>query len=171
MIPIPGTAYLVAAAFVAGAYSTYKVMDWKQDAEELRAIRISREMERGGVAIANKADLEHIERLTKQKESADVRAVKLQKAIEIAGDALKHCDVSPELVGLLNERRSPEPVARPAAPAVPAPAPAQAGSDCAAVIETYHWNIDNVIEPNRLQIEGLQKFYRDVQKRFNVKPG
>lgn len=41
MIPLPGTAYLLAAAFVAGAFSTYKVMDWKADAEHTQVIEAS----------------------------------------------------------------------------------------------------------------------------------
>ena len=39
MIPLPATGYLVAAAFLAGAVSAYKVMDWKQQAEEKRDLQ------------------------------------------------------------------------------------------------------------------------------------
>ena len=169
MIPIPGTAYLLAAAFVAGAYSSYKVMYWRHDAEELRAVQISRTLERSGVAIANKSDLVYIEKLRQQKESSDAREAKVRKALDIAGAALRHCAVSPELVGLLNERRDAEPAPGPAPDPRPAAAPPQAGSDCAAVIETYSWNIDNVVEPNRLQVEGLQEFYRALQQKFNAR--
>ena len=38
MIPMPGTAYLLAAAFVAGAFSAYKVMDWKAEAEHTQQL-------------------------------------------------------------------------------------------------------------------------------------
>ena len=167
MIQIPGTAYLLAAAFVAGAYSTYKVMDWRHDAELFKALEISRTLERGGVAIANKSDLVYIEKLRKQKEGSDAREAKFQRALDIAGAALRNCAVSPELVRLLNERRDAEPAAGPAAKPESAAAPPEAGSDCAAVIATYNWNIDNVVEPNRLQVEGLQEFYRALQRKFN----
>ena len=171
MIPIPGTAYLLLAAFVAGAVGTYKVMDWKQRAEEATAIKISREIERGGVAVANAADKDYISRLTKQKESADERARRLSRALEIAGNSLRNCTVSPELVRLLNDSR--EEVAATRASSKPQPATPKAeasagSSNCAAVIETYHWNIDNVVEPNRLQVEGLQKFYNDLRMKFNA---
>ncbi len=168
MIPIPGTAYLLAAAFVAGAYSTYKVMDWKQRAEEADVIKISRVIERGGVAVANQADKDYIIRLTKQKESADVRAEKFRTALEIAGNSLRSCSVSPELVGLLNDARGEVAAARAAPKPQPATPQAQASSNCALVLETYQWNIDNVVEPNRLQVEGLQKFYNDVRTKFNA---
>ena len=39
MIPLPATGYLVAAAFLAGAVSAYKIMDWKQQAEEKRELQ------------------------------------------------------------------------------------------------------------------------------------
>ena len=170
MIPIPGTAYLLLAAFTAGAVGTYKVMDWKQRAEEATAIKISREIERGGVAVANQADKDYISRLTKQKESADARAEKFRKALDVAGNSLRKCAVSPELVRLLNESRDEVAAARAATKPQPATPQAEAssnGSNCAAVLETYQWNIDNVVEPNRLQVEGLQKFYNDVREKFN----
>ena len=168
MIQVPGTAYLIAAAFVAGAYSTYKVMDWKQRAEEADVIKISREIERGGTAVANQADKDYIVRLTKQKESSDARAEKFRRALEIAGNSLRNCSVSPDIVRLLNERRDTESAPRVAAKPEPAAPQVEAGSNCAAVLETYRWNIDNVVEPNRLQVEGLQKFYNDVRTKFNA---
>jgi len=169
MIPIPGTAYLLAAAFIAGAFTTYKVMDWKQDAEELRAVKISRELERGGVVIANKADKEYIAKLTAQKEKADARAEKFKAAMEISAKALSKCAVRPELVSLLNEPREGNAAAGITVKPKPTTPQVEASSNCALVLETYHWNIDNVIEPNRLQVEGLQKFYNDVRQKFNAR--
>lgn len=63
MIPVPGTVYIVAAAFVAGAFVTYKVMDWKHDAELLREVKVAQQLERGLVKIVTKIEKKYIDRV------------------------------------------------------------------------------------------------------------
>ena len=166
MIPIPGTPSLLLGAFLGGlAAGGYGVHTWYK-AQRVEAIQEARKVEREGVRTANQADVRYIDRLHQNTEKANARATQFQAAFRTAADGLRHCNVSPDLLRLLNESRE-KPAAGSAAKPKPAPETAQAGSNCAAVVETYEWNIDNVIEPNRIQAEELQRFYRDVQKKFN----
>jgi len=167
MIPIPGTPYLLLGAFLSGlAAGSYGVHTWYK-AQRVEAIQEARNTEREGVRAANQADVRYIDRIFAQREAANANADKFKAAFTVAADSLRRCAVSPDLLRLLNEsRESPAPGL--AAKPEPAAPETQAGSsDCAAVVETYRWNIDNVIVPNAIQIEELQRFYRDVQRRFN----
>ncbi len=169
MFPLPfPPLYLV--VFLAGlSAGGYGVHTWYK-AQMVDAVQAARTVERAGVQAANQADLEYIARLEKEKEAANAKAAKWKTAFDQAANGLRRCAVGPELLGMLNQDRS-EPAPRPAAQPEPAPAQAQAGSDCAAVIDTYHWNIENVVEPNRIQIEEMQRFYRELQQEFNRRRG
>lgn len=164
---IPGTPYLLLGAFLGGlGAGGYGVHTWYQ-AKRVNALEAARTVERAGVRTAHQADIRYIDRLHEQKGIADARADKFQKAFNMAADSLRRCAVSPELVRLLNESRE-KPVAGVAAKPESAPSDAQAGSsDCAAVVETYQWNIDNVVVPNQIQIQELQRFYWELRQRFN----
>lgn len=163
---IPGTPYLLLGAFVGGlASGGYGVHTWYK-AQRVEAIQEARKTEREGVKTANQADVRYIDRLHTNTEIANARAEKFQAAFKTAANSLRRCAVSPELVRLLNDTGE-KPATGPAAKPKPAAPDAEAGSNCAAVVETYRWNQDNVIEPNRIQVEELQRFYRDVQKKFN----
>lgn len=166
MIPgIPNPSVL-AGVFLAGLVAGgYGVHTWYK-AQRVDALQEARALERGGVRVANQSDVRYIDRIHEQREAANARAGKFQTAFNLAADGLRACRVSPELLGLLNDTGA-KPAPGPAAEPRPAAPAAQAGTDCAAVVETYRWNIDNVIEPNRIQLEELQRFYRDVQRKFN----
>ena len=166
MITIPGTAYLLLGAFVGGlASGGYGVHTWYK-AKRVEAIQEARTLERAGVRVGHQADIRYIDRLHANTEKANARADKFQAVFKIAADGLQRCAVAPDLLRLLNEPGE-KPAAGTAAKAgATAPAP-EAGSNCAAVVETYRWNQDNVIEPNRIHVEELQRFYRDLQKKFN----
>lgn len=175
MIPIPPSLYVTAAAFVAGlASGGYGVHTWYK-AQRVEALQQARTLERDGVRIANQADVRYIDRIFQQREAAHARATRFETAFRQAADGLRACRVGPDLLGLLNDTGE-KPPAGPAAQPKPAATAAQTdpkgasgagGTDCAAVVETYRWNIDNVIVPNQLQIEELQRFYRDLQRKFN----
>lgn len=166
MIPIPRTPYLLLGAFVGGLLSGgYGVHTWYK-AQSVKAIQEARKVEREVVRIGHQADIRYIDRLHANTERANARADKFQAVFKIAADSLQRCAVAPDLLRLLNdtgEKPAPGSAAKPE----PAAKETEAGSNCASVIETYRWNQDNVIEPNRLQVEELQRFYRDVQKKFN----
>ncbi len=167
MLPLPGTPYLLLGAFLGGlAAGSYGVHTWYQ-AQRVDALNEARKVERAGVKAASQADIRYIDRLHEQRRVADERAAKFQAAFNLAADSLRRCAVSPDVLRLLNEPRE-KPVAGLATESQPAAASTQAGSsDCAAVVETYQWNIDNVIEPNRIQIQELQRFYWELRQRFN----
>ena len=166
MIPIPGTPWLLLGAFVGGlAGGGYGVHTWYK-AQRVEAIQEARTLEREGVRTAVQADVRYIDRLHANTEKANARAEKFQAAFALATDSLQRCAVSSDLLRLLNESGE-KPAPGPTGKLEPAPPAVEAGSDCAAVIDTYRWNQDNVIEPNRIHVEELQRFYRDVQKRFN----
>lgn len=71
MIPIPGTVYLLAAAFVAGAVATYKVMDWAHDAEKLREVEAARLVERSNARAVVRVEKEVVERIIRIKERGE----------------------------------------------------------------------------------------------------
>lgn len=56
MIPLPSSGTIVVLAFAAGALVTYKVMDWKADAERLEQERITHALNAQGVVIANRTE-------------------------------------------------------------------------------------------------------------------
>lgn len=166
MIPIPGTAYLLAGAFLGGlAAGGYGVHTWYK-AQRTDAILEARKVERAGVRVAVQADVRYIDRLHANTEAANAKADKFKKAFDLAANSLRRCAVSPDLLRLLNDTGE-KPVAGSARKPEPAAEKTQAGSDCAEVLATYKWNIDNVIVPNAIQIEELQRFYLDVQRKFN----
>lgn len=157
---------MLLGAFVGGLISGgYGVHTWYK-AQRVEAIQEARKLEREGVKTATQADIRYIDRLHENTEKANARAKLFQAAFTTAADSLRGCAVAPDLLRLLNETGE-KPAAGPAAKPGAASANAEAGSNCAAVIETYEWNKNNVILPNAIQIEELQKFYRDVQRKFN----
>lgn len=83
MIPIPGTPYLLAAAFVAGAVCTYKVMDWKHDAELLQEARVATEMVRGGYKIVVKTEHVVQERIVAVKQKGDTIVREIPKVVTV----------------------------------------------------------------------------------------
>ena len=112
------------------------------------------------------ADVRYIDRLHANTEIANAKADKFKKSFDLAANSLRRCAVSPDLLRMLNDTGE-KLATRPSRKPESAAAQAQAGSDCAEVLATYKWNIDNVIEPNRIQVEELQRFYREVQRNFN----
>lgn len=167
------TAIAVAVSLVVGFGSGWKVKAALVDQARLAALEEARATERAGVAIAGQADVRYIDRLHEQAGAANARAAAFQSALEANREQLARCRVNSDLLGLLNAGTA-EPAAGPAGEPGPAAAPAEAGApapgagtSCEAVIETYRWNIDNVIVPNAIQLMELQRFYRDLRKRFN----
>jgi hypothetical protein len=169
VIPFLPTPYLAAAAFAGGLLAGgYGVHTWYK-AQRVEALQEARTLERDGVRLANQSDVRYIDRIHEQREAAHARAERFETAFQLAADGLRACRVGPDLLGLLNDTGA-KPASGPAAeprPAAPAAQAGAVGSDCAAVVETYRWNIDNVVIPNQLQIESLQEFYRDIQRQFN----
>lgn len=166
MISIPSTAYLLAGTFLAGTASGgYAVHTWYK-AQKVEKLQEARQLERGGVRTANQSDVRYIDRLHENTEKANARASQWQTSFNLAADSLRKCSVSPDIVRLLNSVGAGV-VAGPASGAKPAAKETETNSNCAVVLETYKWNIENVVRPNEIQIEELQKFYREIQQKFN----
>lgn len=155
-------AYTFAAGLTAGGYGVHT---WYK-AQRVDAIETARETEQEGVHVANEADVRYIKRLEGERDQANANAAKFQRAFNMAADSLRHCAVSPDLLRLLNDGRSAATAGTAAQPG-PAAVEAKAGSDCAAVIETEQWNKENVVIPNQIQIEELQRFYNEQRRLFN----
>lgn len=168
--PWVSTPALCAYAFAGGLTSgAYGVHTWYK-AQRVDAIESARETEREGVHVANEADARYIQRLEDQRDKANAKAAKFQQAFNTAANSLRRCAVSPDLLRLLNDGRSAPTAGTPGAPG-PAAVEAKAGSDCAAVIETEQWNKENVVTPNSIQIEELQRFYNEQRRLFNGRRG
>lgn len=160
------TLYVMAASLAVGVASgAYGAHTWYK-ARMVEAVEDARTAERAAVSAANKSDKVFIDRINAQWEAANARAEKFEKAFTIAANSLRKCSVSPDLLRVLNDLRDKD-AAGVAAKSLPAPKEAEAGSDCAEVIATYRWNIENVIEPNRIQVEELQNFYNRQREIFN----
>lgn len=157
---------LIAYAFVGGlGAGGYGVHTWYK-AQKVAKVEDARKMERTGVAKANQADVRYIDRLTEQRDQANANADKWKKEFDRVSVSLRRCTVSPTLLGMLNDGRSGATAGTAPKPS-PTPAPVEAGSNCAAVIETEQWNKENVVLPNQIQIEELQRFYEEQRRLFN----
>lgn len=155
-------AYAFAGGLVGGGYGVHT---WYK-AQRVAGIEKARETERLGVRTANQADVRYVDRIMEQRERANAKAEKFQQAFELAANTLRRCIVDPTLLGLLNDGRS-APTAGTSGQPGPAAVEAKAGSDCAAVIATEQWNKENVVIPNQIHIEELQRFYNEQRRLFN----
>lgn len=159
-------AYTFAAGLTAGGYGVHT---WYK-AQRVDAIESARTTERAGVSKANQADVRYVDRIMEQRDKANANAAKWEKAFNTAADSLRHCAVGPDLLRLFNDGRSAPTAGTPGAPG-PAAVEAEAGSNCAAVIATEQWNKENVVIPNSIQIEELQRFYNEQRRLFNGRRG
>ena len=165
------TAFAVVLSLAGGFYAGWQVKAAFVDQAALRAAQQARSTERAGVQTAYQADIRYIDRLHEAKGRSDARAAALQKALAGNSTDLAACRVGADLLRVLNAGAGVPAPAGPAAQPVPAAAPVAAGpgSTCAAVIESYQRNRDEVAAPNFLQIEEIQRFYSDLQRRFNAR--
>lgn len=164
--PWLSTPALCAYAFAAGAAaSAYGSHVWHK-AQRVDAIEKARETERLGVRQAHQADVRYVDRIMEQRDKANAKAAEFKKSFLLASDTLRTCLVNPTLLGLLNDGRGGAVTGMPAEPMRGAPK-VEAGSNCAAVIETEQWNKENVVIPNAIQLEELQRFYNEQRRLFN----
>ena len=87
MIPLPATGYLIAAAFFAGAMGTYKVMDWKQQAEERRELAATLALQGEVFKVRTKIERRVYDRLIEVRTKAEeiVREVPVIVTQEVEG--------------------------------------------------------------------------------------
>lgn len=165
-----GLALALAATFYAG--KQHERSGWEsRRADQTEA---ARKTERAGVAIANTAGADHNADLKQQLEKAHAELATLRAALPTVPD----CRVPRRVVRLLDGQRMSA-TAGSAGQLAPAPAPVATDPgaaektdavECRVVIDSCANNRVNVCEPNALQVEGLQRFYEQLQRQYNKQP-
>ena len=163
-------AIAVALSLAAGFGAGWRVKTAFVAQDALQAAQEARRGERKGVQIAYQADIRYIDRLHEAKGRSDARAAALQKALAGNSTDLAACRVDADLLRVFQPPPGVPPAPRAAGEPRPAPAAVDPGpgTTCAAVVESYRANRDEVAEPNSIQLRAIQEFYRDLRERFNA---
>lgn len=163
-------AIAVALSLSVGFYGGWRVKAAFVAQDALRAVQASRQAERQGVQIAYQADIRYIDRLHEAKGRSDANSARLQRALAANATDLAACRISADVLRVLQPPAGVPPAPRAAGEPRPAPAAVDPGpgTTCAAVVESYQQNRDEVAEPNSIQLRAIQEFYRDLRERLNA---
>lgn len=153
-----------AALFCAGWYFNGLRWENKQIAQVQRSAEVGVDLQR----TANQAEVNYVDRLRDEKERQEQRAKQYRAALHQSRIALDGCRVDVSLLRLLNNPDATAPAGVPAEPVRQGEAP-QADTTCTAVVDTYYWNVENVVRPNQIQLDELSAFYRRVRAEYCAK--
>lgn len=156
------------ALFTAG----WVVNGWRHEAARTKAVVQAGWTGQHLQGAANQSSMNYQDRLREDHDHQIKRARIFAMAMAQAREELAGCRVDATLLRVLNDSARAT-SAGVSGGSVPTPAPAEAdpggSSNCAAVIETYRWNAENVVRPNEVQLEELTAFYKRVRSEYCLK--
>lgn len=160
MIQLPSTVYLLAGAFLAGAVATYKVMDWKHDAELKHELEVAVDLARTSGKVVTRTETVVQERIRVVKEKGETIVRYIPKVITERVEAACPGGLPHGFVRLHDDaaaNRAPGPPT--VADADPAGTPLAEAAE--AVTDNY-----TAYHACRAQVEGWKAYYESLRKLF-----
>lgn len=162
MIPLPGVPYLVAGAFLAGAVATYKVMDWRRDAELKREVEVALNLVKDSTKIVHIVETRVQERIVEVKTKGDTIVREIPKIVTVEVERACPGGLPNAFVRLHDAAGRNVPAG---SPSITDPDPsgttlAQAATTVADNYTAYH--------ACREQVIGWNQFYNDLKARHDA---
>lgn len=159
---LPGVPYLLLAAFVAGAFSTYKVMDWRHDAELVRELKVAQVLQKETFKTVIKTEtvVQEKIRVIREKGQEVIREVPKIITKEVEGA----CPTGLPL-GFIRVLDTTAIGRTPGPPTLTDAAPSGVTLTRASEIVSINYTEYNVLAE---QVKGWQSFYADLRKTVNL---